>query len=120
MARASRYWLLRLQRRADQQPGDRCVSVPCRHPLAPATTPPQPESKAGLDGNGETGRRVPPQAAYPTPLAQCALCRQTPEVGAECPNWARSDLCEGRSVMGVPTAKIQYLTYESCSFPRLS
>ena len=30
--------------------------------------------------------------------------RQTPKVGAECPNWARSDLCGGRSVMGVPTA----------------
>src|SRR5208282_2805587 len=26
----------------------------------------------------------------------CALRRQTPEVGAECPNWARSDLCGGR------------------------
>src|SRR4051794_32745862 len=30
--------------------------------------------------------------------------RQQPKVGAECPNWARSDLCGGRSVMGVPTA----------------
>ena len=47
-----------------------------------------------------------PQAAYPASLAQCALCRQTPEVGAECPNWARSDLCGGRSEMGVPTANI--------------
>jgi group II intron reverse transcriptase/maturase len=36
---------------------------------------------------------VPPQAAYPSSLAQCALCREPPEVGAECPNWARSDLC---------------------------
>ena len=30
--------------------------------------------------------------------------RQSPKVGAECPNWARSDLCGGRSVMSVPTA----------------
>ena len=37
-------------------------------------------------------------------LAKCPLLRQTPEVGAECPNWARSDLCGGRSAMGVPTA----------------
>src|SRR5439155_11500306 len=27
-----------------------------------------------------------------------------PEVGAECPNWARSVLCGGRSAMSVPTA----------------
>jgi hypothetical protein len=32
------------------------------------------------------------------------LCRYTPEVGAVCPNWARTDLCGGRSVMSVPTA----------------
>ena len=32
------------------------------------------------------------------------LRRQIPEVGAECPNWARSVLCGGRSVMSVPTA----------------
>ena len=32
------------------------------------------------------------------------LRRQTPEVGAVCANWARSVLCGGRSVMGVPTA----------------
>jgi hypothetical protein len=30
----------------------------------------------------------------------------SPKVGAECPNWARSDLCGGRSVMRVPTAII--------------
>ena len=30
--------------------------------------------------------------------------RHTPKVGAECPNWARSVLCGGRSAMSVPTA----------------
>ena len=39
-------------------------------------------------------------------MARRALRRQTPEVGAECLNWARSDLCGGRPVMGVPTAMI--------------
>jgi hypothetical protein len=39
-------------------------------------------------------------------LAKRSLCRQTPEVGAECLNWARSDLCGGREVTGVPTAII--------------
>jgi hypothetical protein len=83
---------------------DCCISLPRRHPLASAAVPAQPESSAGMDADGEAGGRVPSQAAYPAPLAQCALCRQTPEVGAECPNWARSDLCGGRSAMRVPTA----------------
>src|SRR5213083_1820159 len=45
------------------------------------------------------------------------LRRQIPEVGAECPNWARSVLCGGRSVMSVPTAisgireRAMYLRY---------
>jgi hypothetical protein len=42
-------------------------------------------------------------------MAQHTLCRQTPEVGAECPNWARSDLCGGRSAMSVPTATVASL-----------
>ena len=32
--------------------------------------------------------------------------RYTPEVGAVCPNWARTDLCGGREVTRVPTAKV--------------
>src|SRR6266567_5092082 len=32
--------------------------------------------------------------------------RYTPELGAVCPNWARTDLCGGREVTGVPTAKV--------------
>ena len=62
------------------------------------------KSTSAVGANDETGRRIPPPATNPASLAKCALCRQTPEVGAECPNWARSDLCGGRSVMGVPTA----------------
>ena len=38
-------------------------------------------------------------------LGQSADLPSTPpKVGAECLNWARSDLCGGRPVMGVPTA----------------
>ena len=36
-------------------------------------------------------------------MAKRALCRQTPKVGAECPNWACSELSGGRSEMSVPT-----------------
>jgi hypothetical protein len=39
---------------------------------------------------------LPPEAQDPSSVAQCAVRRQTPEVGAGCLNWARPDLC-GRS-----------------------
>ena len=61
----------------------------------------------GLDDQGPdcaVGQRLAPTTANPSPLAQCALCSQTPEVGAVCPNWARTDLCGGREVTRVPTA----------------
>src|SRR5215471_12023359 len=45
-----------------------------------------------------------PRGPHPSSVAPRALRRQIPEVGAECPNGARSALCGGRSVMSVPTA----------------
>jgi hypothetical protein len=45
-----------------------------------------------------------PRTANPSPLARCALCSQTPKVGAVCPNRARPALCGGREVTRVPTA----------------
>ncbi len=39
----------------------------------------------------------------------------TPKVGAVCPNWARTDLCGGRSVMSVPTAILQPDRYPDVS-----
>src|SRR6266851_10169953 len=109
MARANRRRLFRLPRRADQQPGAERVSIPRPRSLASAAMPAQPKSKNAMDAHDETGRRVPPPAASPASLAECALRRQTPEVGAECPNWARSELCGGRSAMNVPTANIYKL-----------
>src|SRR3954466_6678680 len=88
-----------------QGPLHRRVPRPRHRPLAPRPRPAQSEGAPGVAANGEAGRRVSPQTADPSSLAECALCRQTPEVGAECPNWARSDLCGGRSAMNVPTAK---------------
>ena len=38
-------------------------------------------------------------------MARKTLRRQTPKVGAVCLNWARTDLCGGREVTRVPTAK---------------
>src|SRR5215216_4084254 len=43
-------------------------------------------------------------AANPPPLAQPAICRHAPEVGAVCGKSARTDLCGGREVTRVPTA----------------
>ena len=43
----------------------------------------------------------------PSSMAGPALCRQTPEVGAGCPNRARPDLCGGCPVTGIPTAIIR-------------
>jgi RNA-directed DNA polymerase len=66
--------------------------------------PSQSESPAGVGADEETGGRLPPEAENPSPVAKRPLRRQTPEVGAECPNWARSDLCGGRPEMSVSTA----------------
>jgi hypothetical protein len=35
-----------------------------------------------------------------------SICRHTPEVGAVCGQAARTDLCEGRRAISVPTAKL--------------
>ena len=53
----------------------------------------------------EPGKRVTRAGAHTANRNEKkTLCRHTPEVGAECPNGARSVLCGGRSVMSVPTA----------------
>src|SRR5271165_6665469 len=106
MARADRRRIFRLPHRADQQPGVIRVSLPCPCPLVSATMPAQPEGERGLDEDGEAGRRISPDAPCPASLAERAVCRQTPEVGAVCGNPARTDLCGGRSEMGVPTANV--------------
>jgi hypothetical protein len=72
-----------------------------------ATMPAQPEGVRGVGADGETGRRVSPEAPCSASLAERAVCRQTPEVGAVCGNSARTDLCGGRPEMGVPTANTE-------------
>src|SRR4051812_3543191 len=47
--------------------------------------------------------------AYDKPQ-RYAACRQILLVGAGCLNWARPDLCGGRSVMTVPTANTMPVT----------
>ena len=50
------------------------------------------------------GGRLAPETDHPSSLAERSLCRHTPEVAAVCGKAARTVLCGGRSVMGVPTA----------------
>ena len=73
------------------------------------------EPRAGAEGNvrqQSTGR-----AQYRVTVSQALehirnfvrISRRAvtyPEVGAVCPNWARTDLCGGREVTRVPTAKV--------------
>ena len=49
-------------------------------------------------------RRLPPATPHPSSLAEPALRRHPPKVGAVCGKAARTALCGGRPVMGVPTA----------------
>ena len=49
-------------------------------------------------------RRLAPETPNPSSVARATLCRQSPKVGAECPNRARSVLCGGCPVTGIPTA----------------
>jgi hypothetical protein len=51
-------------------------------------------------------------------VAERAVRRQTPEVGAGCLNWARPDLCGGRGVTRVPTAIVLFRQAErACCRP---
>ena len=85
-----------VQRHRDRSPGP--------HPLAPTALSAQSTSAGGVGANEQAGGRVHPKSPSSSSMAKCALCRQTPEVGAECPNWARSDLCGGRLETAVPAA----------------
>ena len=81
-----------------------------------ATTKPKVQPDVGT--HDQTGRCLAPHPKNPSPMAATALCRQTPEVGAVCPNWACTDLCGGRSVMGVYRDCLQTSLNPFCSAMR--
>jgi hypothetical protein len=101
---ASRHRFLRISRGADQRSRTLRVPLPHHGPVATHAPAAQSTRPHHVGTDHAAGRRLSPQTPRSSPLAKCALCRQAPEVGAECPNRARSDLCGERSVMGVPTA----------------
>jgi hypothetical protein len=88
----------------------------------PAIVAVKPTNKAGVGGakgggRGECasakhgpgtvpGNRVTGAEAQTESRENITTRRYTSEVGAVCPNWARTDLCGGREVTRVPTAKV--------------
>jgi hypothetical protein len=95
---------LQLSRGADKRFHPDRVSLPRPQPMATHAAAAKSE---GLDDQGTdraVGQRLAPTNRNPSPLARCALCSQTPKVGAVCPNRARPALCGGREVTRVPTA----------------
>ena len=107
VAETDRHRLLQLPRGADKRSDTGRVPLPRHQSMATHAPAAKPE---GLDDQGTdraAGRRLAPTTANPSPLARCALCRHTPEAGAVCPNWARTDLCGGREVTRVPTAIVR-------------
>ena len=104
---AHRFWdamRARLPCGADQRSVPGGVPLPRHEPLAAHASATQPKGSDDVGADHEARRRLAPAPAHPPPLAEPALCRQAPEVGAGCGNAARPDLCGGRSAMGVPTA----------------
>ena len=77
------------------------------------------EPRAGAEGNVSSakhgpgtvpGNRVTAAEAHTAFRENITTRRYTPEVGAVCPNWARTDLCGGREVTRVPTANVYWLS----------
>ena len=65
------------------------------------------ERRAGAEGNADQWRTCRAQNRVSVSQALDRVrqtCRQLPKVGAVCGNAARTVLCGGRPVMGVPTA----------------
>src|SRR6202158_2001270 len=106
MVAASRHRLLQLPRGADKRSDTDRVPLPRHQSLAAHATAAEPERLDDLGADQAVGRRLASETANPSSMASESLRRQTPEVGAVCPNWARTDLCGGREGTRVPTAKV--------------
>src|SRR5262249_20557526 len=104
LVEASCYRLLCIPRSANQHLVTRHVPFSDHRPLAPLAKAAQSEGRHDMETDHEDDECLSPQGPHPSSVAPRALRRQVPEVGAECPNGARSVLCGGRSVMSVPTA----------------
>ena len=96
--------LLCVPRGAHQFQGAGIIPTTRHRHLAAHATAAQPEGQDDTQADGRHREQLAAPSSHPSPLAKRTICRQPPEVGAECVNRACSDLCGGRSAMGVPTA----------------
>ena len=104
MAEAGRPRLLQLPRRADQRSGTGSFRHHVTDLWRRALRRRSQKDRIDVGSDDAADRRLAPQAAHPSSLAERSLCRHTPEVGAVCGKAARTVLCGGRPVMSVPTA----------------
>src|SRR5215471_18216912 len=97
--------LLCISRGADELSVPGGFPGPHRSALEACADAPQPASEAQLEADAEAHQYLVATTAHSASLARAALRRYAPEVGAVCPNRARTALCGGRAVMRVATAK---------------
>src|SRR5260221_14765538 len=79
---------------------------PTNKAVSTAAEPVERRAEAKGNASQQSTRRTQSRVSVSHALERIrqTLCRHTPKVGAVCPNWARTDLCGGHSVMSVPTA----------------
>jgi RNA-directed DNA polymerase len=97
-------WVHPVPRRPGQLQAGQCVPQRGGEALEARVDTAQPEGQDHVGADNDPGRALAAPRPHPPSLARCPLSRQTPEVGAECLNQARSDLCGGCRVTGIPTA----------------
>ena len=81
---------------------------PTNKAILTAAEPVERRAEAKGNASQQSTRRTQSRVSVSHALERIrqTLCRHTPEVGAVCPNWARTDPCGGREVTRVPTAKV--------------
>jgi group II intron reverse transcriptase/maturase len=104
LVETSRHRLFRVPCRPDKRTGYKRVSLPRHHILAPGASATEPERQDAVGADEKACGRLAANAAHPSSLAKRTLRRQTPKVGAGCPNWLVRFCAGGRSEMSVPTA----------------
>ena len=98
MAEAGRPRLFQLLRRADQRACARRAPAPCHRPMAAHAAASWPKRSNLVGADDDPGGCMAPETEHPPSLAQRALCRHTPKVGAVCGKAARTDLGGGRAM----------------------
>ena len=95
LARRWTHGFLQLPRGPQQPASRRSIPTPRHGPLEAHAAAARPEAPIDLEADQEARRPLAPQTSNPSPLAEPALRRQTPEVGAVCGKAARTVLCGG-------------------------